>query len=68
MTPAAATEQLANLLRTDLPVSKKIEIRESARAAFEAGDDAFEKIKPFLKEAAQPQEQQQIKKTVAVTP
>jgi hypothetical protein len=36
--------------------------------AFEAGDDAFGKIKPFLKEATQPQEQQQIRKTVAVTP
>ena len=73
MTPAAATEQLANLLRTDLPVSKKIQIRESAKAAFEAGDDALEKIKPFLKGAAQnghgqTQEQQQIKKKVAVTP
>jgi hypothetical protein len=36
--------------------------------AFEAGNDAFGKIKPFLKEATQPQEQQQIRKTVAVTP
>jgi hypothetical protein len=73
MTPAAATEQLANLLRTDLPVSKKIEIRESAKAAFDTGDDVLEKIKPFLKGAAQnsngqTQEQQQIKKRVAVTP
>jgi hypothetical protein len=71
MTPAAATEQLAKLLRPELPVSKKIEIRESARAAFDTGDDVLEKIKPFLKGAAQngqPQEQQQIKKKVAVTP
>jgi hypothetical protein len=71
MTPAAATEQLAKLLRPDLPVSKKIEIRERAKAAFDTGDNVLEKIKPFLKGAAQngqAQEEQQIKKKVAVTP
>ena len=71
MTPVAATEQLAKLLRPDLPVSKKIEIRESAKAVFDTGGDVLEKIKPFLKGAAQKghtQEQQQIKKKVAVTP
>jgi hypothetical protein len=71
MTPAAATEQLAKLLRPDLPVSKKIEIRESAEAAFDTGDDVLEKIRPFLNGAdqnGQTQEQQQFKKKVAVTP
>jgi outer membrane PBP1 activator LpoA protein len=71
MNPAAAAEQLAKLLRPDLPVSKKIEIRESAKAAFDTGEDILENIKPFLKGAAkngQTQEQQQIKKQIAVTP
>jgi hypothetical protein len=53
MTPAAATEQVAKLVRPELPVSKKIEVRENVKAAFDTGDDVLEKIKPFLKGAAQ---------------
>jgi hypothetical protein len=65
--PQQAAEHLVKLLANDLPVSRRIEIRETAKAAFEAGGDAFEKIKPFLKEAAHPHEEQQIGKTVAFT-
>ena len=71
VTPAEAVEQVAKLLRPDLPVSRRIELRETTKAAFEANDDVLEKIKPFLKGAArneQPQKHQEIKKTVAVTP
>lgn len=39
MSPDFAVEQLIKLLHPDLPVSRKIEIRETTRAAFEAGDD-----------------------------
>ena len=49
MSPDSAAEQLVKLLRPDLPASRKIEIRESARAAFEAGDDVISKVRPFLK-------------------
>jgi hypothetical protein len=70
MSPDFAVEQLAKLLRPDLPVSRRIEIRETAKAAFEAGDDVLKKIKPFLKSALQNQQtrEQQMGKTVAVTP
>jgi hypothetical protein len=62
--------KLLDLLRSDLPVSRRIEIRETAKAAFGAGDDVFKKIKPFLKGALQNQQTraQQMGKTVAVTP
>jgi aminopeptidase N len=70
MTPADAAEQVAKLLRPDLPVSRRIELREIAKAAFEADDDVLVNIKPFLKGTVQNQQprQQQIGKTVAVTP
>jgi hypothetical protein len=70
MSPDFAVEALAKLLHPDLPVSRRIQIRETAKAAFEAGDDVLEKIKPFLQRAnrQQAREHQQIRKTVAVTP
>jgi len=70
MTPADATEQVVKLLRPDLPVSRRIQLRETTKAAFEADGDVLESIKPFLKGAIQNQQtrQQQIGKTVAVTP
>jgi len=70
MTPADATEQVVKLLRPDLPVSRRIRLRETTKAAFEADGDVLENIKPFLKGAIQNQQtrQQQIGKTVAVTP
>jgi hypothetical protein len=69
ISPDSAVEQLAKLLRPDLPVSRRIEIRETAKAAFEAGDDVLGKVRPFLKET--PQEgtaKQRASKTIAVTP
>ncbi len=48
MSPDSAAEQLVKLLRTDLPVSTKIEIREKAEAAFEAGQDVVRNVTPFL--------------------
>src|SRR5260221_1111976 len=69
ISPDSAVEQLAKLLRPDLPVSRRIEIRETAKAAFEAGDDVLGKVRPFLKET--PQEvtaKQRAGKTIAVTP
>ena len=70
MTPTDAAGQVAKLIRHDLPVSRRIELRETTKAAFEADDDVLENIKPFLKGAGQNQQtrQQQIGKTVAVTP
>ncbi len=69
MTADFALEQLAKLLRPDLPVSRRIQIRETAKAAFETGDDVVGKIKPFLKGAGQQQtEHQQARKTVAMAP
>jgi len=70
MTPADATEQVVKLLRPDLPVSRRIQLRETTKAAFEADEDVLEKIKPFLKRAVQNRQarQQQIGKTVAITP
>jgi hypothetical protein len=69
MTPADATEQLVKLLRPELPVSRKIEIRAMAKAAFEARDDVVAKVRPFFKGARQQRtEEQQMGKTVAVTP
>jgi len=70
MTPTDATEQVVKLLRPDLPVSRRIQLRETTKAAFEADEDVLEKIKPFLKRAVQNRQarQQQIGKTVAITP
>jgi hypothetical protein len=49
MSAGQAVEQLVKLLRADLPVSRRIAIREAAKAAFETGDDIMCKIRPFLK-------------------
>ena len=71
MTPADAVEQVAKLLHPDLPISRRIELRETIKAAFEANDDVMEKIKPLMKGAArneQTREHQETKKIVAVTP
>jgi len=71
MTPADAVEQVAKLLHPDLPISRRIELRETIKAAFEANNDVLEKIKPLLKGAAQNEqtrEHQETKKKVAVTP
>jgi hypothetical protein len=70
MTPADAAGRVAKLLRPDLPVSQRIELRETTKATFEAHDDILEKIKPFLKGTVQNQQsrQQQSGKTVAFTP
>ena len=66
-TADAAVDQLAKSL--DLPASRRIQIRETVKAAFEAGDDVISKIKPFLKGAGQQQtEHQQARKTVAMAP
>jgi hypothetical protein len=46
------------------PVSRRIQIRETAKAAFEAGHDVLERIKPFLKCTNQQQaEKMNINKT-----
>src|SRR5258708_23920433 len=67
ITADAAVDQLAKSL--DLPASRRIQIRETVKAAFEAGDDVISKIKPFLKGAGQQQtEHQQARKTVAMAP
>jgi hypothetical protein len=69
MSPDSAVDQLAKLLRPDLPVSRRIEIRETAKAAFEAGDDVLGKVRPFLKETLQEEmAKQRARKTIAVTP
>jgi hypothetical protein len=71
MTPADAVEQVAKLLHPDLPISRRIELRETIKAAFEANDNVMEKIKPLLKAAArneQTREHPDTKKIVAVTP
>jgi hypothetical protein len=49
MSPEQAVEQLVKLRRADLPASRKIEIRQTAKASLEAGDDIAGKIRPFLK-------------------
>lgn len=56
MAPGQAVEELVKLLRTDLPASRKIAIREAAKAAFETGDDIVRKIRPFLKNASTEQQ------------
>jgi hypothetical protein len=64
ITADVAADQLAKLL--DLPASRRIQIREDVKAAFEAGDDVISKIRPYLKRSTQATEQQ-ARKTVAVT-
>jgi hypothetical protein len=56
MAPGQAIEELVKLVRTDLPTSGKIAIREAAKAAFETGDDIVGKIRPFLKNASTEQQ------------
>ena len=63
MTPAVAADELAKLLEPGLPASKKIEIRQTAKTAFETGDDVVSKVRPFLK-GAQQQKDQQIKQSI----
>ena len=64
ITADAAAEQLAKL--ADLPASRRIQIRETVKAAFEAGDDVISKIRPNLKGSTQVTEQH-ARKTIAVT-
>src|ERR1700747_2259395 len=56
MTPADATEQVVKFPLPALSVSRKIQLRETPKAAFEADGDVLEKIKPFLKGATQNQQ------------
>jgi hypothetical protein len=60
MSPEFAVEQLVKLLRPNLSASQRIEIREAAKAAFEAGDDVLSKIRPFVKGAQQQQTNHQL--------
>jgi len=63
MTSAFAVEQLTKLLRPDLSVSRRIQAREMAKAAFEAGDDVVDKVRSFLVGSQrQRSEQQQAEK------
>ena len=62
MAPGQAVEELVKLLRTDLPASRKIAIRQAAKAAFETGDDIARKIRPFLKSASTEQERKMNKR------
>jgi NADPH-dependent glutamate synthase beta subunit-like oxidoreductase len=64
ITADAAAEQLAKLL--DLPASRRIQIRQTVKAAFEAGDDVVGKVRPYLKRSTQVTEQH-ARKTIAVT-
>jgi hypothetical protein len=64
ITADAAAEQLAKSL--DLPASLRIQIRETVKAAFEAGDDVVSKIRPYLRRSTQVTEQH-AGKTIAVT-
>jgi hypothetical protein len=64
ITVEAAAEQLAKLL--DLPASRRIQIRQTVKAAFEAGDGVVSKIRPYLKRSTQVTEQH-ARKTIAVT-
>jgi NADPH-dependent glutamate synthase beta subunit-like oxidoreductase len=64
ITADAAAEQLAELL--DLPASRRIQIGETVKAAFEAGDDVISKIRPYLKRSTQVTKQH-ARKTIAVS-
>ena len=64
ITADAAAEQLAKLL--DLPASRRIQIRQTVKAAFETGDDVVGKVRPYLKRSTQVAEQH-ARKTIAVT-
>jgi uncharacterized coiled-coil protein SlyX len=58
ITSEQAAAQLVSLLRADLPESRKIEIRQTAKASLEARDDIAGKIRLFLKNAPDQAEQQ----------
>jgi prophage DNA circulation protein len=57
MTLDQAASEIAKLLRPDLPVSRRIAIREDLKTAFEAGDDVVSRIRPFLKNSIEQAEQ-----------
>ena len=57
MSPDSAAEQLVKFLRTDLQASRKIEIREKAKATFEAGEGVVSKVKSFLRNGQHSAEQ-----------
>jgi hypothetical protein len=57
MTPDQAASELAKLLWPDLPVSRRIAIREDLKAAFEVGDEVLSRIRPFLKNSVEQAEQ-----------
>ena len=58
MTPNEAASEIAKLLRPDLPVSRRIAIREDLKASFQAGGDVASRIRPFLKNSIEQTEQQ----------
>ena len=58
ITSEQAAAQLVSLLRADLPASRKIEVRQTAKASLEARDDIAGKIRPFLKNDPDQAEQQ----------
>jgi hypothetical protein len=64
ITSDVAADQLVKWL--DLPASRRIQIRETVKAAFETGDDVVGKIRPYLERSTQATEQQ-ARKTIAVT-
>jgi NADPH-dependent glutamate synthase beta subunit-like oxidoreductase len=64
ITADAAAEQLAKLL--DLSASQRIQIRQTVKAAFEAGNDVVSKIRPYLERSTQVTGQH-ARKTIAVT-
>jgi hypothetical protein len=60
MTSERAASEIAKLLRPDLPVSRRIAIREDVKKAFEIGDDFANRIQPFLKNTIQQAEQRKM--------
>jgi uncharacterized coiled-coil protein SlyX len=67
MTSEQAAAQVVSLLPADLPASRKIEIRQTAKASLEAGDDIAGKIRPFLKNAPDAVEQQRKSTNASLT-
>ena len=58
VTSEQAAARLVSLLRADSPASRKIEIRQTAKASLEARDYISGKIRPFLKNDPDQAEQQ----------
>ena len=58
MTQDHAASEIAKLLWPDLPVSRRIAIREDLKATFRAGGDVASWIQPFLKNNIEQAEQQ----------